>query len=495
MEQVQTVPVFAGIQTTETTVAAEYLLADYEAPVFQILQSTLCPVVERHTVQGDTLSIEGAVAWRVLYLDEDGAVHRLEQRKPFRKTADLSPKGELLAVRVFAENEKSFCRAVNRRRVEAGITIALRIASWTAQTIPQFDTQALITKEQEAEFCTATKLFTKRFPVKETVQIGAGMKPFSAVLWQQGTAVVEECRVLSGQLYLKGNLQLELLTAPNSPEESPQEMRFSLPFGQILDTEEDDSQASVHASVQLLQVELLLSEESSSFEVEAELEVEAEWLQSAVLPLLCDCYSTQEVLNIATADCQNRRFLTHIDRTFTAEGTVRFDRPLSEVCRLLPGELQTLRQTDNGTLKLCGSVEVGLLGKDENGGFCCPSGRVSFEWEILNGLSADEVEWLPQSTLLHNEFRLLSDREAAVRLTVQVQGSVFQSRKLRVIASAEKTKEALPHRPALTLYYANADESVWDIAKAHHAPYRTMMEENNLTEEILPEAALLLIAP
>lgn len=46
---------------------------------------------------------------------------------------------------------------------------------------------------------------------------------------------------------------------------------------------------------------------------------------------------------------------------------------------------------------------------------------------------------------------------------------------------------------AMTIYYADAGENIWSIAKRYNTSLSAVMEENGLEEEILPEKQIVLI--
>ena len=45
----------------------------------------------------------------------------------------------------------------------------------------------------------------------------------------------------------------------------------------------------------------------------------------------------------------------------------------------------------------------------------------------------------------------------------------------------------------MTIYYADAGENIWSIAKRYNTSLSAVMEENGLEEEILPEKQIVLI--
>ena len=61
---------------------------------------------------------------------------------------------------------------------------------------------------------------------------------------------------------------------------------------------------------------------------------------------------------------------------------------------------------------------------------------------------------------------------------------------IKVDETREKKRE---NQSAMTIYYADAGENIWSIAKRYNTSLSAVMEENGLEEEILPEKQIVLI--
>ena len=61
---------------------------------------------------------------------------------------------------------------------------------------------------------------------------------------------------------------------------------------------------------------------------------------------------------------------------------------------------------------------------------------------------------------------------------------------IKVDETREKKRE---DQSAMTIYYADAGENVWSIAKRYNTSISAVMEENGLEDEVLPEKRILLI--
>jgi LysM repeat protein len=87
-----------------------------------------------------------------------------------------------------------------------------------------------------------------------------------------------------------------------------------------------------------------------------------------------------------------------------------------------------------------------------------------------------------------------ADGCAEVRLEVLVSGTVYATKTERLLLSANvaDAPAELP-RAAMTIYFADMGESVWDIARRYGTTVSAVQEENGLADETVPEKRMLVI--
>ena len=93
-------------------------------------------------------------------------------------------------------------------------------------------------------------------------------------------------------------------------------------------------------------------------------------------------------------------------------------------------------------------------------------------------------------------YAILSENSLEIRAEIGIKGPVYEKCRFAAIADIAVNEEA--PRPkdalcALRICYADAGDSVWDIAKAHSTSMAAVLEENNLEEERLSQRTMLLL--
>lgn len=487
--------------SAEQSVELDYLLPDYEPPVFQVLRAVMHPVIQSTRISGSKLVLDGTAQLSVLYINEEhGTLSLLEQNENFSKTVDLKMPADGAQVLVTAQPGYLNCRAVNRRRIDLRGSINLRIQLLQERSMDCVSGgEGLELHRREQELCTRTLFTSREWSLREDLEIGAGQEAITQLLHYRAVPILEECRTLSGQLVLKGTVKLELLAATEAHPEHPQRMEFQLPFGQIVDFPGLLESDAVICPLEALQFDVDLQTEengaSSRFSVEILLRASAQAAANEMRSLVDDCYVLRHAAKIQNEICTSRRLLQTISQTQIAEGRLNLSSvTLHEVFDLLCGDPQFVWQQENGALKFSGSIPVSILGLDAENMPQMAEQSLSFEWTVSADCGNTSLEWEPKLLLKHADYRLISDQEVEVRLEFLLEGMLFSLTPLPVIRDVSVLEEEkTTPRPALVLYYAQSGESLWSIAKHYRAPLSAMMEENQLEGETLKEAQMLLI--
>ena len=71
-----------------------------------------------------------------------------------------------------------------------------------------------------------------------------------------------------------------------------------------------------------------------------------------------------------------------------------------------------------------------------------------------------------------------------VRVCVNTTAYVFNNKTVKVLSEIYPTDDVF-QSPALTIYFARANESVWSIAKAFASDTDLILKENNLTSDTI----------
>ena len=92
-------------------------------------------------------------------------------------------------------------------------------------------------------------------------------------------------------------------------------------------------------------------------------------------------------------------------------------------------------------------------------------------------------------------YRLAEDDVIEIRCELKICGAVFSENRVNTVKNVNifEDKPIPPENCALTLYFADKGEKLWDIAKSHNTKLDLLLSENSAENQVLDAPKMLLI--
>ncbi len=92
-------------------------------------------------------------------------------------------------------------------------------------------------------------------------------------------------------------------------------------------------------------------------------------------------------------------------------------------------------------------------------------------------------------------YRLAEDDVIEIRCELKICGAVFSENRVNAVKNVNvfEDKPIPPENCALTLYFADKGEKLWDIAKSHNTKLDLLLSENSAENQVLDAPKMLLI--
>jgi|GEM_PF-4787803 len=477
-------------------IEADLLLPDYCPDIVRVLTCRAEARVTQARVSGAALAVEGETVVTLLYLGEVGGVCRSEVRQPFQKRFDLPCECGSPLVFASAWKESISCRAVSRRRVEVQGALTVRAVVCDAKTQPVLcgsETPDLCLHTVETAFCCLRSREEQTVTLMEMVSPPPGAHLPREILRADCAAVLQDWATSGDGIAVRGELCVSLLASTG--EGALETQCYTLPVSRRFPV--GDAQAVCDVSLACEAISCTCADEDDDPpRTTVELTLRAAFLGAAeeTIPTADDCFSIA-----GRASGEEARL-----------ETVSIAEPLSERCSLtaaaplpegadtvldafgVPSPLRFERREDGAYLT--GSVRFAALVSGGESGISAVSAAAPIEIAL-----PETVEGTP---IVQAQIALLSTQAAPQGSDVAWTGEALvsgvllavQERTALVGASVDET-QAAPRDPAvgLRVYYAEAGESVWEIARGCGALPQAVAEDNGLEEEVLAEPRVLLI--
>ena len=121
---------------------------------------------------------------------------------------------------------------------------------------------------------------------------------------------------------------------------------------------------------------------------------------------------------------------------------------------------------------------------------------VDFEYPYSWKSDYEDVNFDPQALVLSLDADIKSDKLLEISAQVKITTPVYTSSQFSSICDLSIDEEKVLNKDsaaALTIYYANAGEEMWSIARKYNTSVDLIKKENEIDEDVLSERMMILI--
>ena len=353
----------------------------------------------------------------------------------------------------------------------------------------------LQTRHRSVEMTYPAANAEKILTLSETLEFPEMLPPAEILLGGECRSVVKECKLLSGKAIIKGQIYVHQLYAVDARSGECGCLDFVLPYSQIVDVDGAEEGMVCCANVQLLSdTERCMvgpDGENTVLDITVKLLVQLQVFSCAQAEVLQDAYHTAFPISQETEEiCVRAHKGNRWEHTVLP---MKMPLPVGQLSRILDVWLQTQECEvccRNGVASLKGRLCICVLARDIDDQVVYLEHPEDYHIEFPangNKAKADIV-----ITEVH--YRTVED-SLELQVGICVNLTEEKEEQLRVIRELQvHTDQSYPTcRASALVYYAQTGESVWDIGSRCHTSVECICRENNLQEEVIRHASVLLV--
>ena len=486
---------YAGTGCTvkaELPLETEVLISDYLPPVFKLVKCFAKTVVLQKQLQPGRLTLEGYLRCTIFYQGEEGAgLCQTEQKLPFSRQLEL-PEFDFTAWTAVVEGQTEYLnsRALTPRRIEVRGAVGLVVSVYAqnnTEVITALAEGGIQQQLRTLKGLRSTAVLDKLVTVQG--ELSFPQEP-AAVLDITGTAQVREVKLLSGKGVVKGELQVSC--AWRAAGDTTLQCRTTvLGINQVLDIPGVTEDCRCLVVLEPIGFTLEQAGQDAPASLTASVMLHLRSWREYQLQYVSDAFSTKYETTLSPRELATQQLVCMLDDTVTVTGSGALPDAGAQLraCFVSYGPVQVTAQGE-GCALTAHAVATAFV---ENSLGELESYEKTLEVRMpLEPSVPPEQQLYPECWLSTLDVRCsCSDGKLEVAITVRAEGAVYRQTAAQGIDTIELGEELVPADPEISLriYYAQAGEEVFSIARRFHVSPAQMVAANGLEEdtEVLPQ--------
>lgn len=488
--------------TTEQPVDCDITLPEYFPDAVRVLKCSLTPRITAVQSAADRVTAEGSALLRILYVSEENTVRCFEQNIPFTKYAEGSVPAAA-CVSANAKTEYVNCRVQSPRRLDihGSICVAFSVYGKADTAFLCAGAGGGVQMRKKSVSCTNLLGCAERlFRLSETLELGSAKPSIAQIVKCEATALLEDVKPVTGKVLIKGELLLRTLYIADDDTGSLEMMEHSLPISQIAEADGAEDGCVTDCALTVSGVEIAAKTDATgalrlldaSICICAKLQFFGDMDTDVVL----DAYSTLYPLEQKKQPLTLQRLCDKFSDTYLCRGNLDIAGVgMQQVYDVTCVALTQKAVAADGALTVEGTVTVGILYMDRERQWGYTERNFDYTYKRATTASGENLQCTPHITVCGVGFVLNGESTLEVRVELDINAFVFsvQTQNITADITLDTENQKRQTQAALTIYFAQAGESVWDIACRYNTTADAVLTQNALSGDTLTENRKLLI--
>lgn len=485
----------------EQNIETEITLPDYCAEIKRILKCTLTPGIHSVSRTGDRVSARGTVLIRVIYAGEKDKTDCYEKNLDLSVSAQLKDITDDMTIRAKAAVSYVNCRAISQRKISIGGAVNVEFCAFAEkkrEILCDIVSECIETKKEKTKAEHLLCMGEKTFDMGETVVLDKNKPSIGKILRQNAYTVLESKKAVAGKLLIKGELVTEIVYCPQDSENKFERFTHSMPISQIIDVEGIDD--SMDCNVRCEPSQLVVSVKSGSdagrlVEIASRVSAFVRGTKVKEYEFIKDCYCTDGEIEAEYSLTDILCPVNIIEKTETVKESLDLGSGVKEICDIWITDTKTQMKGEGNKAKGTCDVTACVLYLDEKGNPAYNEKQLQFLSDIDLKENYESLKCDFDATVIKAEFSSLQGGKTELTLETVLNIGIYSVNSCRMLMNLKESesKNKSECKPALTLYYCEKGEKIWDIAKKYSTTVSAVMEENGIDGDSVKENRMLLI--
>ena len=476
---------------TEQSVEVDYILPDYYPDIFKIIKCIPSVSVTSLNASNGRLSFDACVNIKVLYVSaEDNSVKCIDQKYNYSKNIELGTT-DSVSVNINPKIDYVNCKAISERRlsIRANVNAQINAVAVNEKEIPNSCEGNGIQLKKSSVDCLGNMInLNKKFSYSEEIALSDSKDDISGILDICTEVLNTDYKIIANKIIIKSKCRVDIkYCAGNEIKTHSEQLQIS----GIIDAQgiTDDHKCKTLFKIHNSEYELM-GTDMAVLLLTVNAEVFCKGYTEENIGIIGDAYSTVFDCELKHESIELEKHIGDFDDVCDVVTNIKLD-DISSVEAVIITLSDTSEILKDSVIN--GTVNVLIIGKNSNGEIIF--GEKSSVFEHKTDFDTKKLSGIVCVSKKSDTYTLFADGNIEVKTELCVSGSAFSPQPTQVITEIdikdEKTKNDTCY--GIKIYYAEAGESIWEIAKRYNSKADIIMKENEIENEILDKRCALLI--
>ncbi len=464
-------------------------IPQYLDDIEKVFKCSVCNAVTDYENNGSSITIYGKSIISITYLNSDHCPLSNVFEEEFSKSFDIEAPEFFNFANISLTTKYSNFRLINQRRLDIHTSLNVKIDVYNKNTSKCLSNcKNAFVKEYDVSYLVNKDSGITGVEYDETFSISNSNSQIKNIINTFGSCIVDECKIIKDKMLVK--LKAEVSVLYQSENNSIEKCCHSFSVSKIIDLRDavEDDNAFVDARFSALYIKSKTDSNNKLCDIEVVGKISINYM---IYSLGNDSFITDSYM--VNYDIQTE----NIKLPVKTQPIYFFDDKTAEVsfdCEKNVIEILDLRaRIDNCYIEksvMYISVCLSYLYYDESSQLCFFEKTEEYSFTVSDNQLSGEAA----ANLISYDYVLTNTNKVNLRLNFQYKAYLYKSENIMFISDIEaSTQKDNANMPQLTLYFANKDESVWNIAKQFSTSMSLIMEENSLSSEVIDDKRILLV--
>ncbi len=488
-------------------VEGDVVATDLYPDIREILFCDAKAVCDTKTYQNGTLNVCGTVELNILYLPDEkmdaDALKSLSASLPFSNSFDI-PGGENMAFTASCETEHIGFHLVNSTKLSVKVIVSMGISGFLTETITpilEIEDNMIECRKKKIKIDSPCIPMSKTITVSDLLTVPADFPDIDEIAKTECWAYAEDTKPMNDKVMVKGMLCVKTLYNAYDGENIAVCVSHKIPFTEIFDapgvTEDHNVCFTFYPKNVIADAKGDLNGDTKIISFSADLTATIYASKPREISIVDDCYAVSGGLNSEKQNFAFSEFIAEDETEFTENIRIQSPKDSAWKDMIFTSCKPMVKETfvENGVLYTKGTLICFVLYREDGENGALKSLITETEFERKKPVSRDGISAENTISVLDVVCTKTSPSEATLTLTAAMHTKLFAPAKCNIITECTKMKDDNEKRPcpALTIYFVQSGDTLWNIAKKYGTTVEKIKNANGLTDSFLSIGTKLLI--